>query len=120
MRSLAMTPSATGVPGSKVARAITTLSSGCRRMTDGGAMVVSLRSEQRRSLGSHAWRSACQSTWALPPMKCDMHLACCYVQVGTVALAHHLAGSALCRPARWQTMRHAAKKGFYMQGLSEG
>src|SRR3954453_14497776 len=43
MRSDAPTPSATTVPGSSVARAITTPSSGCRRITNGGAMSTSLK-----------------------------------------------------------------------------
>ena len=46
--------STTGVPGSSVARAITTLSSGCRRMTAGGAMALSLRSGRRSSVVSRA------------------------------------------------------------------
>src|ERR1700761_1625935 len=41
-RWVARTLSPTGAPGSRVARAMTTLSSGCRRMTGGGAMTMFL------------------------------------------------------------------------------
>src|SRR5512144_38326 len=52
MRSTVLTPSATTVPGGRLARAISTPSSGCRRMT--GLMVMG--GLLRRRIGNSEWQ----------------------------------------------------------------
>src|SRR3954469_20492239 len=52
MRSTVVTPSATTMPGGRLERAISTPSSGCRRMTGAGAMGGLLK------LASSEWRIA--------------------------------------------------------------
>src|SRR6202012_5980747 len=50
MRSTVVTPSATAMPGGRLARAISTPSSGCRRMTGAGAVMGCLRGSYFGSL----------------------------------------------------------------------